>query len=219
MSSGFALNNPALFRLLNFWLRLASWSSHGVYIGRHSALKSRRVKFGYGTRVNGSIVVKGQGTFSTGRYCAIGDEVRVITSNHKVNVASIQLKLQRTLGGSAHIDKEKINVSIGNDVWIGDRVILLPGVTVGDGAILGAGSIVTRNVEPFTVVAGTPAKYIDKRFPSHVVDAFADLKWWDLGEDALKKGAFLFFHEFCGDMERDMNVIQKFKHSIGEAGE
>lgn len=68
---------------------------------------------------------------------------------------------------------------IGNDVWIGQNATLLPGVHVGDGAIIGLGSIVSRDVEPYTIVAGNPAKPIRKRFDSEMIELLLRLQWWN----------------------------------------
>jgi virginiamycin A acetyltransferase len=70
-------------------------------------------------------------------------------------------------------------VIIGHDVWIGTRVILMQGVTVGHGAVIAAGSVVTRDVEPYTIVGGVPAKPIRKRFEQAIIDDLLELKWWD----------------------------------------
>ena len=72
------------------------------------------------------------------------------------------------------------DVRIGNDVWVGDTVTILSGVEIGDGAVVGASSVVTRNVDPYEVVAGNPAKHIRFRFPREVVELLTKLKWWNL---------------------------------------
>ena len=68
---------------------------------------------------------------------------------------------------------------IGNDVWIGQNVTILPGVHIGDGAIIGANSVVGSNVEPYTIVAGNPAKPIRKRFGDELIEIMEKLKWWN----------------------------------------
>ncbi len=83
-------------------------------------------------------------------------------------------------------------IEIGNDVWIGDGAIILSGVKVGDGAIIGAGSVVTQNVEPFSIVAGVPARHIKYRFPENVREILLKLRWWELEPDDLKKIKSLF---------------------------
>ena len=73
----------------------------------------------------------------------------------------------------------KGNTVVGNDVWIGQNALILPGVNIGDGAIIGAESVVGRDVPPYTIAAGNPAKPIRKRFDDELVDLMLAFKWWD----------------------------------------
>ncbi len=82
--------------------------------------------------------------------------------------------------------EKKNSIIIGNDVWIGARAVVMGGVEIGDGAIIGSGAIVTKNVEPYTIVGGNPAKIIRKRFSNDIIERLMDLKWWDYGPDILK---------------------------------
>ncbi len=70
-------------------------------------------------------------------------------------------------------------VVIGNDVWLGHQALVLSGVTIGDGAIIGAGSVVRHNVPPYSIVAGNPARVAGFRFPPEQIEALLQLKWWD----------------------------------------
>lgn len=73
----------------------------------------------------------------------------------------------------------KGDIVVGNDVWIGYEAVILSGVTIGDGAVIGARAVVTKDVPPYTIVAGIPAKTIRKRFPDEVIFKLLGLKWWD----------------------------------------
>jgi len=73
----------------------------------------------------------------------------------------------------------KGNVVIGNDVWIGDGARILSGVSIGDGAVIGAGAVVTQDVEPYSIVAGNPARPIGKRFDEQTVRKLLEIRWWD----------------------------------------
>ena len=73
----------------------------------------------------------------------------------------------------------KGDIVIGNDVWIGYEAVIMSGVTIGDGAIIGTRAVVTKDVPPYTIVGGVPAKRIRKRFPEKTISELLKLKWWD----------------------------------------
>ena len=79
----------------------------------------------------------------------------------------------------------KGNIVIGNDVWIGYEAVIMAGVHIGDGAIIAARAVVTRDVPPYTIVGGTPAKEIRKRFDAEVIEQLLTQKWWDWSTDKI----------------------------------
>ena len=79
------------------------------------------------------------------------------------------------------------NIKIGNDVWIGYDATILSGVTVGDGAVIGSKSVVTKDVEPYSIVGGNPAKIIKKRFKENQIQRLLELQWWNWSKDKIKK--------------------------------
>ena len=79
----------------------------------------------------------------------------------------------------------KGHIVIGNDVWIGYEAVIMAGVTIGDGAIIGARAVVTKDVPPYTVAGGIPAKPIKKRYPEETIAALSELKWWDWPEERI----------------------------------
>lgn len=96
------------------------------------------------------------GTCHIGRYVMMGTDVTIITRNHRFDRTDIPMMEQGF--------EEERPVYIGNDVWIGDRVLILPGVHIGDGSIIAAGAVVTKDVPPYSIVAGVPARKIRDRF-------------------------------------------------------
>jgi virginiamycin A acetyltransferase len=124
-----------------------------------------------------------------GRYCSIAKNVYIYTRNHPLNYKSShpfffnsRLKI---------VEKDLIpttSIVVGNDVWIGVNVIILPSVSfIGDGAVIGAGSIVTKNVPPYAIVAGNPAKVIKYRFEPDRIDKLLKEKWWNRNINELRK--------------------------------
>ncbi len=81
----------------------------------------------------------------------------------------------------------KGDIVIGNDVWIGYQAVILAGVTVGDGAIIGSRAVVTRDVPPYTIVGGVPAKPIRKRFDEETIARFRALRWWDWDQETIRR--------------------------------
>lgn len=83
-------------------------------------------------------------------------------------------------------------IIVGNDVWIGRRCLIMDGVTIGDGAIVASGAVVTKDVPPYAIVGGVPAKVIKYKFPQQVIDRLEEIKWWDLPDDEITKRIDLF---------------------------
>lgn len=76
---------------------------------------------------------------------------------------------------------------IGNDVWIGSEAVIMPGIKIGDGAVIGTRALVTRDVEPYAIVGGNPAKLIRKRFDDRQINFLLEMRWWDWPEEQLRE--------------------------------
>lgn len=126
-----------------------------------------------------------------GRFCQIAAGVEFVMNgaNHQMN--AVTTFPFYTLEGwamepPAATDMPlKGDTVIGNDVWIGQNAVILPGVHIGDGAIIGANSIVGSDVEPYTIVAGNPAKVVRKRFDDELIDLLLSFRWWDKSIDEI----------------------------------
>ena len=81
----------------------------------------------------------------------------------------------------------KGDIVVGNDVWIGFEAVIMAGVTIGDGAIIGSRAVVTKDVEPYSIVGGIPAKLIRKRFSEEKILELLEMKWWNWSEEMIKK--------------------------------
>lgn len=120
-----------------------------------------------------------------GKFCQIAAGVEFVMNdaNHQMNAVSTfpfytieGWNMEKPLQTDMPF---KGNTVIGNDVWIGQNAVILPGVNIGDGVIIGANSIVGSNVAPYTIVAGNPAKIIRKRFDDELITLLLEWKWWD----------------------------------------
>jgi len=122
-----------------------------------------------------------------GRFCAIAAQVRIGAPNHPMDRPSLHRFTYCPEYYSETAERDRIffnerrndRVIIGNDVWIGHAVIVLPGVTVGDGAVLAAGTVVTRDVAPYTIVGGVPARQIRERFSREIASKLTRIGWWN----------------------------------------
>ena len=140
-----------------------------------------------------------------GKFCQIAAGVEFVMNgaNHQMNAVSTfpfytlegwDMEPPAVFLFGEHIihdsDGEQIKLRkgdtvIGNDVWIGQNAVILPGVHIGDGAIIGANSVVGSNVEPYTIVVGNPAKVLRKRFDDELTELLLRFKWWDKSIDEI----------------------------------
>ena len=104
------------------------------------------------------------------------------------------------------------SVQIGNDVWIGCRAVVLDGVKIGDGAIVAAGAVVTKDVPPYAIVGGVPAKIIRFRFSPEVVHVLSVMQWWTWSEATLRKFAPLFSDRTTWTRSRVEEILQMSKN-------
>lgn len=133
-----------------------------------------------------------------GKFCSISSDVRVGMSSHTLNLISTSPIFTENKNATGHswTKTSEVNpykkVKIGNDVWIGMRAMVLGGVTVGNGAVIGAGAIVTKDVPPYAIVVGVPAKVTRYRFTDDIIQKLEDCQWWKLPDDCLKDNIALF---------------------------
>jgi virginiamycin A acetyltransferase len=161
---------------------------HGVRIGPESRVAGgSQIKagtvIGHHTQINGPASIRGAGRATIGPYCAIGKRFKVITSNHAMHLPNMQIVLNKALGLPSIVVPG--DVYVGPACWVGDDVTLLPGVTVGAGAVLAAGSVVTTDVADFAVVGGVPAREIRRRCSPETAKVLLDTAWWEWPRDRL----------------------------------
>lgn len=168
-------------------------NSYSVFIGKNSYMNGN----GY---MRSNIFI--------GRYCSIGRRVTIGAGNHPF----LGLSTSPTTwnGGEDYSlnELEKLNCTkksyhhtiIENDVWIGDGSVKMPGVIISSGAIVGANSVVTKDVPPYAMVGGVPANIIKYRFPPDLIEKILNTKWWNISDASLKvmpkKNVFAFLDSF-----------------------
>lgn len=177
--------------------------SSGCTIGAKSTFEGHNY-IGKKTIFDGSI---GYGSYmgdncrvfaAVGRYSSIADNVTVVNGEHPTKIIasthpvfysnsnSVKLNYgnESKFTEYSYADKDKkYPVVIGNDVWIGHSAILLSGITIGDGAIIASGAVVVKDVPPYTIVGGVPAKSIRKRFTDEQISILTKAKWWERDEN------------------------------------
>lgn len=147
-----------------------------------------------------------------GRFCQIGAGVEFVMNdaNHQMNAVSTFPFYTLEGWDMEAPDPEdmpfKGDTVIGNDVWIGQNAVILPGVHIGDGAIIGANSVVGSDIEPYTIAAGNPAKPIRKRFDDEMIRLLLEWKWWDGSVDEINSLIPLLTN---GDMDEVKQEIRE----------
>ena len=162
------------------------------YAKIHSSVKVHgKAYVDTGTSINERVELYG-GEIHIGKYCAIARDVKFQGINHDITKSSQCFYFYRLMFDDLELERPGKPIIICNDVWIGTQVVILPGVTIGDGAIVGAGSIVTKDIKPYSISAGIPAKHIKWRFPKHIIKQLIDIKWWDWSMDKIKRNKSFF---------------------------
>lgn len=217
-----------LIRIKNYFLKLrAKYRTRNLYLEKNIHL-SRETQFDGNNRVcaNTSFRKSKLGEFSyigwhsnlnhtkIGKFCSIGPHVEVVLGTHPVDTFvsthpifySAKKQCGKTFVGKTCFEEleyldSQYCVVIGNDVWVGFGAIILQGVTIGNGAIVCAGSLVTQDVEAYSVVGGVPAKHLKYRFDRDTRNRIAQSTWWDRDIEWIQKNLQQFYHpeEFLKD--------------------
>ncbi len=172
---------------------------HEITIGKNGLIyKSKlqgNISVGNNTSINGpgTEIFSGIHPITIGSYCSIARNTAIQEVNHNFKSITTYFIKQRVFGEKTGIDAvSKGAITIGNDVWIGTQCAILTGVTIGHGCVIAANSVVTYNIPPYSIVGGTPAKIIKKRFSDEIIDALLNLEWWNWETEKIKRNYNLF---------------------------
>lgn len=181
-----------------------------VKIGRFSRLKNTKIdEFSY-TGASCRFI-----NCTIGKFCSIADNVKVGLPSHPSNYLSTSpIFFSRSNGtGESWVNTDSFNgypkpTIIENDVWIGSGVMIIGGVRIGNGAIVAAGSIVTKDIPDYSIYGGVPAKKLKARFPPDVIDILQQIQWWDIEQGKLEQ-KLKFFNR---PLDEIMDKINQLKH-------
>ena len=174
-----------------------------VVIGNNSMMKrvsinGEKIKIGNYTSLWGPniFISQNKNSISIGNFCSIAKNVSIQEYNHNSKKISTYFIGQNIFNENWENEKiSKGEIKILNDVWIGEKCTILGGVTIGNGAIIGDGSIVTKNIPDYAIAVGSPAKIIGYRFEESIIEKLQQIKWWNWDVDQIKNNKSLFQNE------------------------
>jgi len=163
-----------------------------VEIGRRNTVIHSQI--GIGTYTGEFTFIK---YASIGKYCAISWNNSIGGANHSTNTLSLTPinRISHKLGKTILYESWLNDICrVGNDVWLAAGVHVLRGVSIGNGAVIGANSVVTKDIPDYAIAVGCPAKVISFRFPLEIIQQLKEICWWDFPEDILEENIELFQH-------------------------
>ena len=191
--------------LLNSRISNASFISANVDVDKtayiYRGVKAKRAVIGAHTYIAANTDVENA---EIGKFCSIADHCRIGMSGHSLQYISTSPIFTQTRNALQekwvaedifeHKSEEE-RVILGHDVWVGSHVLIKGGVRVGNGACIAAGAVVVKDVPPYAIVGGVPAKIIRYRFPQETIDKLEEIQWWNLPKETLMQNIHLFQKE------------------------
>jgi len=173
----------------------------GLFKKRRPSLQARYPQYTIGKWTYGDPKIRSWGegaTLRMGAFCSIAEGVKIfLGGEHRtdwVTTFPFSVLWESGHGIKGH-PKTKGDVIIGNDVWLGADCVIMSGVTIGDGAVVGARTVVTRDIPPYSVVAGNPAAIVKKRFDDATIERLLRIRWWDWEDAAIEKALPMLLSE------------------------
>jgi acetyltransferase-like isoleucine patch superfamily enzyme len=170
----------------------------------HKVKIGPNVSIGRYTNINENTSIRNA---EIGSFCALAPEINFISGNHVMKKPALQAQFYTDTLELPFGSRDNGGIKVGHDVWIGYGAVILPEVEIGDGAIIGARSVVTKDVEPYEVVAGNPARHIRYRFDEGTREDLLELEWWDWPIERIKKNRDFFDTKL--NENTDIELIEK----------
>lgn len=169
----------------------------GLYNTIYNEVSLSNVSLGDFTYIAGNTNIS---RTTIGKFCSIGPDCKVglgkhpskdFVSTHPIFFST--LRQAQVSFADRNYFEEFADIKIGNDVWLGANIIVVDGVNIGDGAIVAAGSVVTKDIPPYAIIGGVPAKIIKYRFEQEEIKRLLEMRWWDMDIESIKDN-FKKFH-------------------------
>ena len=182
------------------------------YIGSSSIFQGT---IGYGSYIGDNCDVNA----TIGRFSCIAGSTKIVNGFHPtkdyvsihpaffsdMHKGLLSFGINNSFKEFRYFDEEReIWVDIGNDVWIGSNVLILSGIKIGDGAVVAAGDVVVKDIEPYSIYGGVPAKKIGQRFPDETIRKLNDIKWWNMPLEWIENNA-----EYFSDIDLFIEMANK----------
>ncbi len=207
-------------RIVMFFMQFYYRVAHHSRVSYKAYINSRTRLAGYNTIQDNVLLAGariGRGTYIcresnfndavVGPFCSIGRNVRIINGQHPTHTfvsthpaffspngqPGFSFVKEKRFEDNAYINREKrISIEVGADVWMGNNVSLMAGIRIGTGAVIASGAVVNKDVPPYTVVGGVPAREIKKRFTDEQIAYLLDTRWWERPFEELRRDADSF---------------------------
>jgi len=181
--------NRILYERSSDGRQLSHFSHPQVIVGEHT----------YGLRRETFFAYHPDDRVTIGKFCSIADGVRIVFGGHETGRVSTFPFKALCFGGEPYVDStSKGNITIGNDVWIGVNAVILSGVQIGHGAVVAAGAVVNKNIPPYALAGGVPARVIKYRLRPDQIESLLQIQWWDWPMNKIRQNLDLLYEDVDG---------------------
>lgn len=188
----------------SFWDKKSNFTKN-TRLGHFVRLSSSQI--GKYTRINSGCSLLNT---TVGNFSSLAGNVQIGAGRHPLHFASTSQLFYNENSLNNHWAKpikftQNLPINIGNDVWIGVHTLVMGGVTIGDGAVIGSRSVVTKDIPPYSIAVGVPAKVIKYRFDQDIIERLLEIQWWNFSDDQITEHI-----EFFRDPELNLEKLNSY---------